>query len=409
MRALRGMTVWQVICAGMALRVIWALVIPVEPVSDSFAYDTFARNIWQHGVYGWTPDNPSAYWAVGTSAIVAATYAVLGDTYLGVVTLNLLASLVTLVLTWRVGRIFFGDQAAFWATVIVAFWPNLIFFTSVLSSELYFIAMVLAGTYFWVRPEGNRWVNLLICGVIWGLACYLRPVILLYPAALVIAALSQGLRETGIAVIKGGVAIAMILLIVSPWTMRNEAVLGKAYTVSSNFGPNLWMGNNPDSTGGYMPLPPETKEMTEVEREEYLGKLAKAYIREDIPRFVRESLGRIVTLHNRETIGVVWNEAQLTARIGETGIRLTKALATGYWFVLLALALAGLAVLLARLHLGALFHPVFGSWAYFTAVHAIIVVEDRYHMPSSPFIALLAGVSVAWLVATFGSNKRQTQ
>lgn len=409
MRALRGMTVWQVICAGMALRVIWALVIPVEPVSDSFAYDTFARNIWQHGVYGWTPDNPSAYWAVGTSAIVAATYAVLGDTYLGVVTLNLLASLVTLVLTWRVGRIFFGDQAAFWATVIVAFWPNLIFFTSVLSSELYFIAMVLAGTYFWVRPEGNRWVNLLICGVIWGLACYLRPVVLLYPAALVIAALSQGLRETGIAVIKGGVAIAMILLIVSPWTMRNEAVLGKAYTVSSNFGPNLWMGNNPDSTGGYMPLPPETKEMTEVEREEYLGKLAKAYIREDIPRFVRESLGRIVTLHNRETIGVVWNEAQLTARIGETGIRLTKALATGYWFVLLALALAGLAVLLARLHLGALFHPVFGSWAYFTAVHAIIVVEDRYHMPSSPFIALLAGVSVAWLVATFGSNKRQTQ
>ena len=409
MRALRGMTVWQVICAGMALRVIWALVIPVEPVSDSFAYDTFARNIWQHGVYGWTPDNPSAYWAVGTSAIVAATYAVLGDTYLGVVALNLLASLVTLVLTWRVGRIFFGDQAAFWATVIVAFWPNLIFFTSVLSSELYFIAMVLAGTYFWVRPEGNRWVNLLICGVIWGLACYLRPVVLLYPAALVIAALSQGLRETGIAVIKGGVAIAMILLIVSPWTMRNEAVLGKAYTVSSNFGPNLWMGNNPDSTGGYMPLPPETKEMTEVEREEYLGKLAKAYIREDIPRFVRESLGRIVTLHNRETIGVVWNEAQLTARIGETGIRLTKALATGYWFVLLALALAGLAVLLARLHLGALFHPVFGSWAYFTAVHAIIVVEDRYHMPSSPFIALLAGVSVAWLVATFGSNKRQTQ
>ncbi|MEP1202179.1 MULTISPECIES: ArnT family glycosyltransferase [Rhodobacterales] len=401
--------VWGVICTGMILRLIWVLLVPVEPVSDSAAYDTFARNIWQHGVYGWKPDEPSAYWAVGTSALVAATYCVLGDTYWGVVGLNLLAAFVTMVLVWRIGVAQFGERAAFWATLLVAFWPNLIFFTSVLSSELYFIAMVLGGLYFWCRQTGNCWINLLICAVIWGLACYLRPVILLYPGALVIASLSHGLRATALVLVKGGVVIGLITLIASPWTMRNEAVIGKPYMISSNFGPNLWMGNNPDSTGGYMPLPAETQEMSEVEREEYLADLAKTYIREDIPRFIRGILGRVVTLHNRETIGVVWNEAQLENRVSSTGVLIAKALASGYWYALILTALAGIVVLLGRMRLGALFHPVFGSWAYFTAVHAIIVAEDRYHMPSSPFIALLAGVFFAAAIQAYQSNRRETE
>ena len=64
------------------------------------------------------------------------------------------------------------------------------------------------------------------------------------------------------------VMLAVILAVLSPWTLRNKAVLGKAYLVSSNFSANLWMGNNPESTGGYMPTPPEVKAMSEVEREE---------------------------------------------------------------------------------------------------------------------------------------------
>lgn len=58
---------------------------------------------------------------------------------------------------------------------------------------------------------------------------------------------------------------------------------------------------------------------------------------------------------------------------------------------------------------GAIFHPVFGGWAYFTAVHAITVSGDRYHMPSSPFVVLLAGVALAALVQRFlagGSQDR---
>lgn len=43
---------WRLLAAGMILRILWVLVVPVEPVSDSAAYHSFATTIYQHGVYG---------------------------------------------------------------------------------------------------------------------------------------------------------------------------------------------------------------------------------------------------------------------------------------------------------------------------------------------------------------------
>lgn len=386
-----------ILVLGLALRLAWVLLIPVIPTSDSVAYDTFATNLWQHGVYGWTPDEPSAYWAVGTAAIAAATFAVLGDTYAGIVAVNLLASALMMALVWRLGEIYFGARDALFALIVVALWPNLIFFTSILSSELYFLALMLAGLFFWSRPTGPAWFNLLACGLIWGLACYVRPVVLLLPAAMAIASLAQGPRAAIRDTLRAGAAIGLIVLTVAPWTVRNAEVIGKPYLVSSNFGPNLWMGNNPDSTGGYMPLPPEVSGMSEVEREEYLADLAMDYIRADPLRFAGAVLLRLLQLHDRETIGVAWNEAAIAELGGGQSIAIAKLVSTGYWYLVLLAALSGVAVLLARVGLGAFFHPVFGGWAYFSLVHAVIVSGDRYHMPGSPFIALLAGVVLAWL------------
>jgi len=397
-RLLLGQPFVAVMVIGMSLRVFWALFVPVVPLSDSFAYYTLAKSIWQFGVYGWTPEEPTAFWAVGPSAMTAATFLIFGETFTGVVILNLLAGLAILLFTRALATHYFGERVAFWSVVLVAFWPNLIFFTSILSSELHFIALTMGGLYFWSRSSGRAWVNVLLSGFVWGLACYFRPVIVLFPVAMAIAALSQGPRAVGAATLKAGIAIGLIVLIVSPWTLRNAEVIGKAYLVSSNFGSNLWMGNNPESTGEYTPLPPETMQMSEVEREDYLGQLAKDYIREDPGRFIVAVGKRILILHGRETIGVAWNESVLQSYLGEPGVFAAKLVATAYWVMLVLAALAGLAVYFRQVGLAALFHPVFGGWAYFTTVHAIIVSGDRYHMPSAPFVVMLAGLSFAWAI-----------
>ena len=67
----------------------------------------------------------------------------------------------------------------------------------------------------------------------------------------------------------------------------------------------------------------------------------------------------------------------------------------------LAAGLAGAVVLARRRGLWqALLAPPVWLWLYVTGVHAVIVVGDRYHMPATPWIALLAGLALASLLET---------
>ena len=388
-----------IVVAGLALRVLWALLVPVIPVSDSAAYDTFARNIVAHGVYGWSADEPGAYWAVGPSAVAAATYLVVGESYLGIVLVNLAASLALIVLAARLGEIHFGPAAGLCAAALVAFWPNLILFTTVLASELWFIVLTMAGFWAWSRRGGTGWGMALLAGVFWAAACYMRPVILLFPVALVIAALPGGLAATLRQAGRALAAIAVILALVAPWTWRNMQVFGEPVLMSTNFGANFWMGNNPDTEGGYMPLPDRVSGLDEIERSDLLMEEAMDHVRAEPLAFVGRSVGKALSMHSWETIGVAWNVEGIQATFGAWALLPLKLASTGYWYGVLALALLGQGLLVAQRGFAGLFHPVFGGWAYFTAIHAIVVSGDRYHMPSVPFMALLGGLALAWLAS----------
>jgi 4-amino-4-deoxy-L-arabinose transferase-like glycosyltransferase len=384
-----------VLALGLFLRAIWALIVPVEPVSDSNAYLIYAQNLFHHGVYGLTPEEPGAYWPVGTSAIAAATFLVFGEGFGGVVAMNIAATAIIIYATYRIGVLWFGRAAAFVAAGLIAFWPNLILFTTVLSSELYFIAMVMAGLLFWERRD--RALPLVACAMCWGLACYLRPVALLLPVALFASAFPHSLRSTLATMLQTSVIVAIMLMTVLPWSWRNYQVFREPVLVSTNFGPNLWMGNNPESTGGYMPLPEWVAQMSETERAKVLEDAAKSYIASDPLGFAVRTAKKAVKLFERETIGVGWNAAAIERLAGGTGLLLAKLVATGYWYGLLFLATIGLLQLARNMGWRMLFHPAVLSVAYFTGIHAIVVAEDRYHMPVSGVIALLAGVGVVKL------------
>ncbi|MFC0199745.1 ArnT family glycosyltransferase [Paracoccus rhizosphaerae] len=383
---------WKLLLIGMGLRILWAFAIPVLPVSDGFAYHQFARTLVDHGIYGWSALEPSAYWAVGTSALVAFTY-LFTDSYIGVVILNLIASLMILTLTHHLAARWFGPRSGLLAMAVVAFWPNLIFFTTILSSELFFIAMSLAGLFFWQRPVGNPMANLILAGLVWGLTSYIRPVILLVPVALALVDLVRGPRRFTVTAMEAMIAVLLIILVAMPWTMRNQQVFGKPVMISTNFGPNLWMGNNPASNGGYMQLPPKVITMSEIERSDYLKAEAKQFIIENPGAAIRLLGMKLVRLNIRETIGVAWNEEHLRFLTGERGVQAAKLISTGYWYLLLVGALAGMVVIGRRDGIAAVFfNPPVALWGYFTALHVVVVADDRYHVPSSPFIAILAAV-----------------
>ena len=398
---MRLLTLPVLLGLALALRLGWAALVPVEPVSDSAAYDTFARNIAFHGVYGFTPDEPGAYWAVGTAAIYAGAYLILGANALSVVLVNLLSSLVAVWGLWDIGRRWFGEAEGRIAALLFACWPMAIQFTTVLASELHFIALTMLGLMAWDRARdprsGGFWVWTLAAGLAFAGATYVRPIALLVPAALALAALLHAPRRSVGDILKAAVVTALVFLSVSPWSARNERLFGEPVFMSTNFWPNFWMGNHPGTNGEYSPLPEETGSLSETGRSDYMRELALEHLRADPLGFVTRTVRKSVLLHQRETIGVAWNAAGVRALAGETGATMLKLVSTLWWYAMLAAALAGAVLLVRRRGLrGALFAPPVWLWLYFTAIHAVIVVGDRYHMPAIPMIALLAAV-------TFGS------
>jgi 4-amino-4-deoxy-L-arabinose transferase-like glycosyltransferase len=375
---------------ALALRLLWALWVPVEPTSDSHLYHEFARSIAEGRGYAYPDGHLTAYWPVGTSAAYAALYVVFGVRFAPVVALNIALGVAIVALTHRLARTYLGEPVARAAAWIVAAWPLLIEFTTVLASELLFIALLLAALCavsaraFGPATRGLLY-GLLLCG-----AMYVRPtaspLFLLVPAAQ-----WWNDRRTRDAVVTAVAALLVAVALLAPWAARNHRLFGAPTPVSTNFGANLWMGNNPRSDGGYMPLPARSMG-NEAQRDATLKTEAIDFIREHPVAYVRLSLRRLVETFSRETIGVVWNEAGLR-RAGAAHLATPlKALSSGYWLTMLAAAAAGVGIALRAKLLPAI-HPLTLTPLLFVAVPVLTVSQDRYHMPLIPFVALYAAVA----------------
>lgn len=396
---MQRLSIGRIVLVAICLRLCWIALVAVEPVSDSAAYWVFSRNIVEHGVYGFTPEQPGAYWAVGTSAIYAFFIWIFGaTTFLGVLVANLLSSVVSTLTIYDLGRRWFGENQGRVASLLFALWPMGIQFSTVLASELHFIALATLALCLWDRChlQLGSLPRIVCAGLSFTAATYVRPIALLLPIVLASLTTIRQPRKGMAGFVIAAIITGIMLMAIEPWARRNERVLGQRALISTNFWPNFWMGNHSKSTGEYTALPPETDSMNEIERSKYMRDLAirdvTAHPVESAWRFVI----KCVRLHDRETIGVVWNEKEVRRVLGDYAVVGLKVLSTAYWLIVVLSGLAGFWTLWqgggAK---AALFSYPFGLWMYLTVLHAIIVVGDRYHMPAFPFIAILAGVFVA--------------
>jgi 4-amino-4-deoxy-L-arabinose transferase-like glycosyltransferase len=371
----------------------------VVPVHDAMVYDTFAVNLVEGHGYGWGEGRPSVFWSPGAVFVYAAVYALFGHVYWPVVALQVAAGVGIAVITAHLAERLHGPTVARVAGLLMAIWPAQIQFVTLLSTELFFELLFLAALVVFLAGRPSWPVRALITGLLLGMACLVRPVAMLAP--LLFALLVVGKERQ---VLRGGLAAALMLVALYgtlvPWALRNQRVFGEWVWVSANGGANLWMGNNPASSGEYMARPEEYEALPDPERDRVLRKLAMDYIRAEPVAFVTRSLKKLVKLHDRETIGVVWNGDGLRARYPEAVLGVVKLGSTVFWWGALALGLLGLGLVVA--HVGpwrAALHPPVLLWAYFAAVHAAIVVMDRFHFPSVPFIAILGGLAASCLRA----------
>jgi len=391
----------RALIVAFVLRLIWGIAIPIIPVSDSQAYDVFAQHIAQGYGYGWEPHRPSAFWPVGTSAIYALFFRIFGHDYTVIMLFQVCVGVAVVALGTSLSRRWFGEPVAVATAWILACWPLLIQYTTILASELFFILFVLLA--FWLASmPGRGWSTRGVSsGIALAAASYVRPLALVMAPFLFMKEAIENRQRRG-TMFACTVAIVVMAACILPWTVRNWHVFDRFVLISTNGGANLWMGNNPEADTGYMQLP-QLDIPNEADRDSFLGRQAGQYIAQDPIAFFVRMVRKAISLHDRESIGVAWNERGIVQRTGHGTLSPLKLVSSAYWWAVLALAIYGISAFARNFGpLRLLTCPPLATWAYFTFVHSATVAGDRYHVPSIPFIAMMAAyaMSARWGLAT---------
>ena len=380
---------------AFCLRLIWLLFVPIDPVSDGAMYRDFSNSIARGLGYVYPSGAPTAYWAVGASAFYGLIHFIFGSSATSIAISNLLLGIGIVYLTYGIGSRYFGYSIGATAAWFAAAWPVLIQFTSVYASELVFLFFLLAAINVWGSTRLSLWVRSIAWGTLLCIATYVRPTALPLFIILPVLDLFLGMKFKE-AVSSFALATLVATILFTPWVVRNAQLFGTPVLVSVNFGANLWMGNNPQSDGSYMELP-NIAFTNEVERDKYFKKEAVEFIKANPLRYIKLSMRRAVITYDRETIGVAWNEPTLRKQVGDHGMMVFKAVSSAYWWVMLVIAICGVAVLMWRKKTN-LVHPLVVVSGFFFVVPILTVGQDRYHMPLNPFLAMFAALalSVAW-------------
>ncbi len=365
--------------------------VPVAPLSDGVLYDAFARSIVAGHGYAFADGTLTEYWPVGTSAVYALLYYVFGVHTWVVTVFQALLGAAIVGLTWRLSRDALGSKVAALAAWLTAAWPLLVEFTTIYASELLFVALVLTALNIWTCKRVPFAIRMTFWGACIAAATYVRPTAL--PVLFIFLA-AQWLVDRDWRAFMMGVVLSSLtaVLLFAPWSYRSVVLFDRFALVSANGGVNLWMGNNPGSTGGYMDLP-DRQFANEVDRDHYYGHEAVKYIVSNPVAYTKLSVKRIMTTYSRETIGVVWNEKGLSSKYSNSSLVVLKKISTAYWWIMLTLGFVG-AVLIVCRGLASRTWPLLLSAGYFAVFPVLTVAMDRYHAPIDPMLAIFAGYAL---------------
>lgn len=232
---------------------------------DQVDYERFAWSLAQGRGYVLDDGTPSARRPPGTSMTLAPVYLLAGRDFAAGRIWFAAISAASALVAGLLARALFGAAAGLIAAALVAFLPNHFYYSMHFLSEVpygLFIALACRLGVALVRraDAGARWlVPALACGLAFGAALLTRPqVAFAAPIALLGALCSPSpLRAARVrAAMVVGAAAALLL---GPWVVRNQIVLGKA-TLSTIGGFTFWGANNaviaadPARAGSWMPV-----------------------------------------------------------------------------------------------------------------------------------------------------------
>ena len=417
-----------ILAIAFALRLAWALTTTRAPVfvesGDAYSYFFYGRQMAEGGGYLNLDGSgrATAYYPPGYPAILGALFWVLLHTPLpddaaalamGGSLLHVVLGTASVALAFVLARSLAGRRTALAAAAVLAVWPNVVFYGSTLQLETTFIflslaVLAVAATHDWSAGAPGVGRTALFGAALAGV-CLVRPFAAPFVVVPAIAAVvaGAGLRRSAIV---GASALVPFVLLLVPWTLRNQRAMGAALPFSSNTGDTVCLDRSLDAEGGFRFADHEgcaDPDLGEVARNAESTRLAVEFVRRHPDREALQIVRRLRLIFGNDNDGLYAVERGTNAPFLPGGLRTAlRRLADGYFFVVLALAGAGLVRLARDLLRGrdrvqaARALVVVLPFLSLVGTAALLWGTPRFHLPTTPFLAVFAGIALSGTIAT---------
>jgi 4-amino-4-deoxy-L-arabinose transferase-like glycosyltransferase len=366
-----------------------------EVEGDAVWYNAQAINLASGNGVITNRGQPTAFWPAGYSFLLAPFYRLFGpDVHIGEI-LNVLFQAGLLLVTYLTARRLFNDRVARKSTLILALMPSQIFYSLLLMADIPFTFIFSIVLYLVSSKSSYR--NTLIIGILFGVAMFLRPILLFFP---ILIGIYLYQRDRNMRTVLTHLAIILVVgeAILLPWQIRNYRIFGDFVLVSNNGGYNLWMGNNPLATGGsieeYSYVSKDTlasmkRELNELELDRYSTSRAIAFMKTYPVKTITLWAKKFVHLFYKDskciTYGFRWNFEQLPPTILMTMVAITE----GYYYSLGLAFLLALLPFIRREKISLRFLLLSGTIVYFIIIYMPFISDGRFHLPLLPLFAII--------------------
>ncbi len=401
-----------ILALGFGLRLEAALDPVANPRSDSVNYQRIASALYHDQRFGDEGMAAPSDYSPGAPLLFAAVYYATGAPYAerALIAVALLGAAMIL-LVYLLGRRLAGPgrlglAAGLGAALMTAVYPSYIEYSGKLMSEPVGAFLVAAGllAFLWAldREHARAWI---LPGLLLGAAVLTRPEYIAVAAALVVVALTVGIRRGGR---RAGLASAVVMAVacvavVAPWTVRNALVLDRLVPVSTGGGKALFVGT-------YLPGDGSEPEVRRVLLERSGGRFT------DFDQVLDSMAARYPELDRDQALARVGREnfrryaseqpgayaEMLVAKLGRIwwrGPAGTADYSAWVWLhrAIVLLGLLGLAVLLRARRLEALVLAL--PLVVITIIGMGLLASTRRSAPLMPLVLALAAAGTAWALA----------
>lgn len=309
-------------------------------------------------------------------------------------------SSITVLLGTRLAHDAAGRRPALVAALLLALNPFAVFFSALLLTEVLFTVLLvglIGCTWQLLHNPHSGWRPLITIALLGPLAILTRPsAALLIPLLwLLLLCFTTERRRLATRLIWCPVALVVLML---PWGLRNQAVLGNWAWLSTNGGVTLYDAQGPQADGSsdqsFLNEMPELKALNEVALDQRLQTLALEQMQRDPARVLKLAFVKL-----QRTWSPIPNVAEY---------RHGLAALAGGTYTLLVLCGGLIGLLRATInqpkppdknrhrqhnHLQTLlWTPIL----YFTLIHCIYIGSVRYRVPLLPLLAVGTATACTW-------------